>query len=92
MFKVIDEAINIEGWKIILILRLIPIFPFNILNYALSITSIKLWQYIVFSWIGMLPGTVLYGTFSLIKFILVSLLVISRTSLQEKLKMIGGLI
>lgn len=59
-FRAIDEAVKIEGWKMILLLRLIPLVPFNFLNYALALTSINIFTYIFFSWIGMFPGTVLY--------------------------------
>ena len=41
-------------------MRLSPIFPFNLLNYALGLTRVRLWQYVLASWIGMLPGTVMY--------------------------------
>ncbi len=43
-----------------LLLRLSPIFPFNVLNYALSLTRVTLGRYVLASAIGMLPGTVLY--------------------------------
>ncbi len=59
-FHAIDRAIAVEGWKIILLLRLIPLLPFNLLNYALALTSISLKSYIVATWIGMMPGTMLY--------------------------------
>lgn len=59
-FNAIDEAIKLEGWKIVLLLRLIPLVPFNFLNYALAITNIDLITYALTSWIGMLPGTLLY--------------------------------
>lgn len=59
-FNAIDEAIRLEGWKIILLLRLTPLIPFNFLNYALAITNIDIYTYVFFSWFGMLPGTLLY--------------------------------
>ncbi len=43
-----------------LLLRLSPLFPFNLLNYALGITSIGFVEYVVASWAGMLPGTFAY--------------------------------
>lgn len=42
------------------LLRLSPIFPFNLLNYALGLTKISLRSYFLASWIGMIPGTVMY--------------------------------
>jgi len=59
-FKSVDRAISREGAKIVFMLRLSPLFPFNILNYGLGITNIPFWKYVGASWLGMLPGTVLY--------------------------------
>jgi uncharacterized membrane protein YdjX (TVP38/TMEM64 family) len=59
-FKAIDEAVAKEGWKIVGLVRLSPIFPFNLLNYAFGLTSVSLRHYFFASWIGMLPGTVMY--------------------------------
>jgi uncharacterized membrane protein YdjX (TVP38/TMEM64 family) len=59
-FKVIDEAVAREGWKIVGLLRLSPVVPFNVLNYAFGITRVSLRDYVLASWIGMMPGTLLY--------------------------------
>ncbi|MDJ0732007.1 MAG: TVP38/TMEM64 family protein [Crocosphaera sp.] len=59
-FQAVDEAVAKEGWKIVGLTRLSPIFPFVILNYAFAITQVSLRDYIIASWIGMLPGTVMY--------------------------------
>jgi len=59
-FSAIDEAVAREGWKIVLLTRLSPIFPFNMLNYAFGLTKVSLKHYFWASWIGMLPGTVMY--------------------------------
>jgi len=59
-FSAIDRAVGQQGFKIVLLTRLSPIFPFNLLNYAFGLTGVKLWQYVLASWIGMLPGTVMY--------------------------------
>jgi uncharacterized membrane protein YdjX (TVP38/TMEM64 family) len=59
-FKAIDEAVGKEGWKIVLLTRLSPVFPFNLLNYAYGLTSVSLRDYVLASWIGMIPGTILY--------------------------------
>jgi uncharacterized membrane protein YdjX (TVP38/TMEM64 family) len=56
----IDRAIENNGFKAVVLLRLQPLLPFNILNYALGVTNIRLRDYILASWIGMLPATVLY--------------------------------
>lgn len=59
-FRAIDTAIGNKGGKIVLMLRLSPAFPFNVLNYLLGLTAVPFWSYVFASWLGMLPGTVLY--------------------------------
>jgi uncharacterized membrane protein YdjX (TVP38/TMEM64 family) len=59
-FEAIDRAVGDQGFKIVLLTRLSPVFPFNLQNYAYGLTSVKLWKYVLASWIGMLPGTVAY--------------------------------
>jgi uncharacterized membrane protein YdjX (TVP38/TMEM64 family) len=59
-FKAIDLAVAKEGWKIVLLTRLSPIFPFNLLNYAFGVTQVSFKDYFFASWIGMIPGTVMY--------------------------------
>jgi uncharacterized membrane protein YdjX (TVP38/TMEM64 family) len=58
-FAAIDQAIAREGLKIVLLLRLSPVFPFNLLNYGLGLTRVSFRDYL-FGSIGMIPGTVLY--------------------------------
>src|SRR5207253_9510293 len=58
-FATIDRAVADEGWKIVLLTRLSPVFPFTLLNYAFGLTRVKLSQYVLASWMGMSPGTVL---------------------------------
>ena len=58
-FAAIDRAVGAEGRKIVFLLRLSPVFPFNLLNYALGLTRVRLADYIVAS-LGMIPGTLLY--------------------------------
>jgi uncharacterized membrane protein YdjX (TVP38/TMEM64 family) len=58
-FAAIDRAIARDGRRIVFLLRLSPVFPFNFLNYALGITSVHFRDYFV-ACAGMLPGTVLY--------------------------------
>jgi uncharacterized membrane protein YdjX (TVP38/TMEM64 family) len=62
-FQSIDKAVSKEGFKIVLLTRLSPIFPFNILNYAYGITGVKARDYILASWLGMIPGTIMYVYF-----------------------------
>lgn len=58
-FQAIDAAVGKSGFKIVLLTRLSPAFPFNLLNYAYGVTGVSLWEY---SWasIGMIPATILY--------------------------------
>ncbi|WP_239033232.1 TVP38/TMEM64 family protein [Leptothermofonsia sichuanensis] len=58
-FEAIDNAVASEGFKIVLLTRLSPVFPFNLLNYAFGITGVSLKDYALGS-IGMIPGTVMY--------------------------------
>ena len=58
-FAAIDRAVAREGRRIVFLLRLSPLFPFNLLNYALGVTSVRFLDYVV-ACAGMLPGTLLY--------------------------------
>lgn len=58
-FASIDKAVAREGFKIVLLTRLSPVFPFNLLNYAFGITGVSLKDYALGS-VGMIPGTVMY--------------------------------
>lgn len=59
-FAAIDKAVANEGWKIVGLTRLSPVFPFTLLKYAFGLTQVKLRDYVLASWIGMMPGTVMY--------------------------------
>ncbi|MBF2008550.1 MAG: TVP38/TMEM64 family protein [Chlorogloeopsis fritschii C42_A2020_084] len=58
-FAAIDRAVGREGFKIVLLTRLSPVFPFNLLNYAFGITGVSLKDYFIGS-VGMIPGTIMY--------------------------------
>ena len=58
-FAAIDRAVGAEGFKIVLLLRLSPVFPFNLLNYSLGLTRVSFRDYLTAS-VGMLPGSLLY--------------------------------
>ncbi len=58
-FAAIDRAVGREGLKIVLLTRLSPVFPFNLLNYAYGLTGVSLKDYF-FGSVGMLPGTIMY--------------------------------
>ena len=59
-FKQVDRAIGELGPKLVFLLRLSPLIPFNLSNYLYGLTAVKFWPYVLASWIGMLPGTLLY--------------------------------
>jgi uncharacterized membrane protein YdjX (TVP38/TMEM64 family) len=59
-FKKLDKAIGKEGFKLILLLRLSPIFPFALSNYVYGVTRIKFWPYFWGTMIGFAPGTLAY--------------------------------
>ncbi len=59
-FAAIDAAVGESGFKIVALLRLSPVLPFSLMNYALGLTRVRLRDYVLGSWLGMLPGTVMY--------------------------------
>ncbi|MEM7697028.1 MAG: TVP38/TMEM64 family protein [Verrucomicrobiota bacterium] len=59
-FQAIDRAVGNEGWKIVGLTRLSPVFPFTLLNYAFGLTGVKWIHYALASFVGMLPGTIMY--------------------------------
>ncbi len=59
-FRALDGALAARGFWIVLLTRLSPLFPFNLLNYAYGATAVRPRDYITGSWLGMLPATVLY--------------------------------
>lgn len=58
-FRAIDGAVAKEGLKVVALLRLSPVFPFTLLNYALGLTQVKFRDYLL-ACLAMLPGTLLY--------------------------------
>jgi len=59
-FSALDNAVRDKGFVIVLLTRLSPVFPFSLLNYGLGITAVRFPNYALASWIGMMPGTLLY--------------------------------
>ncbi len=59
-FRSLDQAVAEQGFKIVLLTRLSPVLPFNVLNYAFGLTRVRPRDFILASWIGMFPGTMLY--------------------------------
>ncbi|MGZ0709096.1 TVP38/TMEM64 family protein [Coraliomargarita sp. W4R53] len=62
-FQQIDHAIGERGAKLIFLLRLSPVVPFNLSNYFYGLTAVKFWPYVLASWLGMMPGTLAYVYF-----------------------------
>ena len=48
------------GAIIVALTRLVPLFPFNLLNYAFGLTRVPFWTYVFWTWLCIIPGTVLY--------------------------------
>ena len=59
-FAAIDRAVGQQGFRIVLLTRLSPVFPFNLLNYAYGLTQVGFRDYVLGSLIGMIPGTIMY--------------------------------
>ena len=63
-FKELDEKVEKQGWKIVAVTRLIPLFPFNFLNYAFGLTKVRSSHYVIATFIFMIPGAAAYVVFS----------------------------
>ncbi|UCD56667.1 MAG: TVP38/TMEM64 family protein [Candidatus Hydrogenedentota bacterium] len=59
-FQKLDRLTEEQGAIIVALTRLVPLFPFNLLNYGFGLTRVRFWTYVFWSWLCMLPGTVLY--------------------------------
>lgn len=59
-FRAVDKAVGHKGFKIVFLTRLSPVFPFVLLNYMFGITRVKFSDYVLASFLGMIPGTILY--------------------------------
>jgi len=59
-FLKLDALSEEHGAIIVAFTRLVPLFPFNLLNYGFGLTRVRFFTYVFFSWLFMLPGTVLY--------------------------------
>ena len=59
-FRKLDKMTEEQGAIIVALTRLVPIFPFNLLNYGFGLTRVRFWTYVFWSWLCMLPATVLF--------------------------------
>jgi uncharacterized membrane protein YdjX (TVP38/TMEM64 family) len=62
-FRALDQAVGEQGFKIVLLTRLSPVIPFNLLNYTFGLTRVRLRDYVLASWLGMMPATIMYVYF-----------------------------
>jgi len=60
-FQALDQAVAEQGFRIVLLTRLSPLFPFIFLNYAFSLTRVRFRCYLLATWLGMLPAIALWG-------------------------------
>ena len=59
-FRRLDQLTEDHGELVVALTRLVPLFPFNLLNYGFSLTRVRFWTYVFWSWLCMLPFTVVY--------------------------------
>jgi uncharacterized membrane protein YdjX (TVP38/TMEM64 family) len=64
-YRSIDKAVGAGGWKVVALLRLSPMVPFNLQNYALGVTAISFGQYLAGTLIGITPGVAIYVYFGI---------------------------
>jgi uncharacterized membrane protein YdjX (TVP38/TMEM64 family) len=64
-YRAFDKAIEEEGWRVVVLLRLSPILPFNLQNYALGATAIPFVQYLIATLLGIIPGIAIYVYFGI---------------------------
>lgn len=64
-YRAVDGAVAKEGWQIVVLLRLSPLVPFNLQNYALGVTAIAFWQYLGATLVGITPGLAIYVYFGM---------------------------
>lgn len=60
VFEAVRTAVAAEGWKVVALTRLSPVLPFAFLNYAYGLTDVGFKEYALASWLGMMPGTLLF--------------------------------
>jgi uncharacterized membrane protein YdjX (TVP38/TMEM64 family) len=78
----IDAAVAEHGWRILMVTRLVPLFPFNLQNFAYGLTRISLGRFVLVSWLCMLPGTAAYA-------VAAGALVEGRGDLRRTLALLG---
>ncbi|MCW8128828.1 MAG: TVP38/TMEM64 family protein [Planctomycetota bacterium] len=56
-FAAVDRAVGREGWKVVALVRLATVIPYNLSNYAFGVTSVRFEPYVLATWLAMMPGT-----------------------------------
>lgn len=64
-YRAVDKAVTKEGWRVVFLLRLSPVIPFNLQNYALGVTGIRFWPYVGATLVGIVPGIAIYVYFGI---------------------------
>jgi uncharacterized membrane protein YdjX (TVP38/TMEM64 family) len=64
-YRKLDRAVADDGWQVVVLMRLSPIVPFNLQNYALGVTAIPFMQYLTATLIGIAPGIAIYVYFGI---------------------------
>lgn len=59
--KKLDEGVEKHGWRMLMITRLVPLFPFNAQNYVYGLTRVKFGTYVIFTALFMIPGTAVFA-------------------------------
>ncbi|MBV8506220.1 MAG: TVP38/TMEM64 family protein [Alphaproteobacteria bacterium] len=64
-YRTLDKAVADDGWQVVVLMRLSPIVPFNLQNYALGVTAIPFLQYLTATLVGIVPGIAIYVYFGI---------------------------
>ncbi len=64
-YRALDRAVGEDGWQVVVLVRLSPIVPFNLQNYAFGVTAVPFWPYLGGTLAGIVPGTALYVYFGI---------------------------
>jgi len=64
-YRKLDRAVADDGWQVVVLMRLSPIVPFNLQNYALGVTAIPFLQYLTATLVGIAPGIAIYVYFGI---------------------------
>jgi uncharacterized membrane protein YdjX (TVP38/TMEM64 family) len=65
-YRPLDKAVAEDGWAVVALVRLSPIVPFNLQNYAFGVTGVSFWQYLTATLVGIVPGIALYVYFGIV--------------------------